>query len=146
MKWIDLPPIWLAAHGVIVYLVRGFAEPLFVGQYIVGLGIIAIGVAFMILAVAVMTKHKTTVIPHQQPDALVTSGVFRISRNPIYLGDALVLAGAIIWLSAPTVALILIPIFMAIITIRFIKLEEARLHKGFGPAFAAYAKQTRRWV
>ena len=99
----------------------------------------------MVLAVVEMTRMRTTVVPHMQASHLVTSGIFAHSRNPIYLGDCLVLAGfCLIW-GAPA-ALILVPAFAAVILHRFIGPEEARLHARFGEAFREYCGRTRRWI
>ncbi len=107
--------------------------------------LILAGLVLMLLAVYQMARHRTTVIPHRQPSALVATGVFRISRNPIYLGDALVLTGAILWWGVP-IALPVIPAFVWLITRRFIEPEEARLRAGFGEDFAKWAESTRRWL
>ena len=57
------------------------------------------GLLLALVAIVQMRQAGTTVIPHLDADALVTNGVFSRSRNPIYLGDALVLAGLIIYFS-----------------------------------------------
>ena len=87
----------------------------------------------MVLTVSEMRRARTTPIPHMQPSALVTGGIFGRSRNPIYLDEALVLAGLCLRWGWP--ALILVPLFAAVITDRFIRAEEARLHDGFGPEY-----------
>jgi protein-S-isoprenylcysteine O-methyltransferase Ste14 len=143
---IDLPPVWLAAFAVLVWLAgRLWPVPLGGAAHLAGLGLIVAGVGLMIAAAWEMRRRRTTVVPHQQPTALVTSGVFRFSRNPIYLVDALVLAGLCLRWDAPA-ALLLVPLFMAVIAQRFITAEESRLRDGFGPAFDAWAARTRRWV
>jgi len=92
-----------------------------------------------------MRKRRTTPIPHREPSALVTSGVFALSRNPIYLGDVFVLTGAVLWWGVWP-ALILVPIFMWVLTIRFIRPEEERLIRGFGEDYAVWSRKTRRWL
>ncbi len=96
-------------------------------------------------AVAQMALARTTVIPRRNPSALVSSGVFAWSRNPIYLADAILLTGAILWLDA-VVALPLIFSFVWLIQTRFIRDEEARLTLAFGPEFDLWAARTRRWL
>jgi protein-S-isoprenylcysteine O-methyltransferase Ste14 len=76
---------------------------------------------------------------------LVTTGIFSRSRNPIYLGDALVLAGLALRWEAP-IALVLVPLFMGTITQRFIVPEENRLRVKFRADFARYCQKTRRWL
>ncbi len=75
---------------------------------------------------------------------MIERGVYAWSRNPIYLADALILAGlALRW---DVAALVLVPLFMAVIRRRFIDGEEAMLRDRFGPAFDAYAARVRRWL
>ena len=99
----------------------------------------------MLLAFVEFRKHKTTVVPHQTPSALIQTGIFRRTRNPIYLGDALVLAGLILRWDA-VLALPLVPIFIWIIEKRFIIAEEDRMRREFRADFARYASKVRRWM
>jgi protein-S-isoprenylcysteine O-methyltransferase Ste14 len=92
-----------------------------------------------------MALARTTVIPRRDPSALVTGGVFGWSRNPIYLADAIVLTGAVLWLDA-VLALPLVAVFVWLIQTRFIRDEEARLTLAFGPEFDLWAARVRRWV
>jgi protein-S-isoprenylcysteine O-methyltransferase Ste14 len=149
MKWIDLPPVWLLACLVVTWWlgqVQPFALSLahpvaqFAGGVLVGGGLI-----LMILAAVQMRRQQTTIIPHMEAHALVTTGVFAHSRNPIYLGDALVLTGLALRWDAP-LALILVPVFIWIIERRFIVPEEDRLRRKFRADFARYCEKTRRWV
>lgn len=146
-KWIDIPPVWLGLFVVAAWglagvgpRIGGGALPQVLGGLMVGAGVLVI-----VLAGMALSRARTTVIPHLQPTALVTDGVYRLSRNPIYLGDALVLAGLVLRFDG-VVAMGLVPLFVWVITDRFIRPEEARLRAGFGPAFDAWAQRTRRWV
>ena len=147
-KWIDLPPLWLALTLLIAWGISRVMPGLgFGGAWAgwVGAGLVGAGLLLMALAAATMMAARTTVIPHRNPSALVTGGVFRLSRNPIYLGDALVLAGFILrWDAVP--ALVLVPAFVWLIDRRFIRAEEARLRAAFGDSFEAWAARTRRWI
>jgi protein-S-isoprenylcysteine O-methyltransferase Ste14 len=143
---IDIPPTWLALHIAVAALLArvspalpGSAGPV-VGKLCVVAGILLMGAA-----IVTMTRHRTTVIPRRDPSALVTSGVFSVSRNPIYLADALILLGAILWLDA-VLALPLLASFIWLIQSRFILDEEARLTMAFGPSFDLWAARTRRWI
>ncbi len=147
-QWLDLPPVWLAVFLALAWL-QSDRLPLggFGGRWadLVGGLMVGGGVLLMVLALTEMRRARTTPVPHLMPSALVTSGVFALSRNPIYLGDALVLAGLILrWDALPS--LLLVPLFVWLITDRFILAEEARLAEHFGPAFEAYAARTRRWI
>ncbi len=147
MKWIDIPPVWLAGACALGWwlAVAGPGPRLGPWSVPVGLVLMAGGLVFMAAAVLELRRHRTTVIPHREAQALVTSGVFRLSRNPIYLGDVLFLAGFLVWLGA-AIPLLLIPVFAWILQQRFIIPEERRLRAAFGPAWERWAERTRRWI
>ena len=99
----------------------------------------------MALAVVEMRRHRTTVIPHREADHLVTTGVFKWTRNPIYLGDALVLLGFILHWDA-VLSLAILPIFITAIDNEFTAPEEDRLRRKFRSDFERYTRGTRRWI
>lgn len=145
MEWVDLPPVWLIGHMVLAWSIGALMPPVIgeAGRWIgstVGLA----GVGLMVAAVVQMVALRTTVIPRRTPSALVTTGVFGWSRNPIYLADALILTGAILWWDA-VLALPLVASFVSVITARFIRDEEGRLTAAFGPEFDLWAGRVRRW-
>ena len=150
MKWIDLPPVWLAGFAALAWgLSRWRPLGLDLGGLALwswlGGALILAGLILAVLAAREMARARTTIIPHRQPDALVTSGIFRVSRNPIYLGDVLILTGLILWWEA-VIALPLVPLFAYVLTRRFIRPEEARLAAAFGPAFRTWRARVRRWI
>lgn len=105
------------------------------------------GVILLVLAIAAFVKAQTTVNPHQPETAstLVTKGLYRISRNPMYLAMAMLLmAGAI--LLGSWAAFIGPVVFIALITHLQIKPEEEILRNQFGELYVAYCQQTRRWI
>jgi protein-S-isoprenylcysteine O-methyltransferase Ste14 len=146
LRLIDLPPLWLIAFGGFGWWLDGIVPLSFpwglsdLGPVLLGAGATLFG-----LGGVQMLLSRTTVIPRRDPRALVTGGVFRLTRNPIYLGDAALLSGAILWWDAPA-ALPLVPAFVWIITRRFIRDEEARLRAAFGTAFDDWATRVRRWL
>ena len=148
LRLIDLPPIWLAAFigltWVLSRLLSGLTVKSSLQGYVAAI-LILLGVGLMVAAAWEMYNARTTIIPHRQPQALVQTGVFRISRNPIYLGDLFVLAGAMAYWGV-VLAIPLLWIFVRIIEARFIKKEEGRLKEGFSQNFAQWAKNTRRWL
>ena len=79
------------------------------------------------------------------PNALVTDGIFALTRNPIYLGDLFILSGLILHWNAP-LAVPLVFLFQFILLRRFILPEEARMKEHFGAEFDQYAEKTRRWL
>jgi len=131
---------WVQAQFYPMGLGFGGAWADFAGGLLVGGGLVLMALAF-----AEFRKHRTTLIPHNTPSALVQSGIFTRTRNPIYLGDALVLAGLILRFDA-VLALPLIPIFVWVIERRFILPEEARMRREFKAVFAKYERKVRRWI
>ena len=142
---LDYPPVWLAGFAALAWGIGRLAPMPFPGARVLGWLLLASGVLLLLGAAAQMLARRTTLDPHGAPSALVTGGLYRLSRNPIYLADALMLAGlALVW-RAPQ-ALALVPLFAAVITRRFIRPEEARLMALFPDAFPAFAARTRRWL
>ena len=147
MQWVDLPPVWLAGFAVLAWgQARVIPAPIF-GSWAVPVGwaLVVLGVALGVAAVVQMLRHRTTVIPRRAPRDLVTGGIFALSRNPIYLGDALILTGVTFVFNA-LLGVALVPIFIAVIQKRFILPEEARIAQQFGTPYHEYTNRVRRWV
>jgi protein-S-isoprenylcysteine O-methyltransferase Ste14 len=144
-KDVDFPPVWLAGFAAIGGIF-GRAFPVhFAANDVVGSLLVIAGLILMGLAVAQMMIARTTVIPRRNPEAMVTGGVFRLSRNPIYVADAIILLGLYVAWDA-LVALPLVAVFIYVIQSRFILDEEARLGSLFGEQFEDYKARTRRWL
>lgn len=141
-----MPPVWLVGALAVVWLIdRAVPFGLFGILGVFGPVLVVAGAVLVIGSVLQMTVQRTTFIPKSAPAALVTTGFFRLCRNPIYLGDALVLGGLILWWDVP-LALPVLVAFIWVITTRFIKGEEAVLRAAFGPAFEDWAARTGRWL
>ena len=146
-KFVDLPPVWLMAFIGVVWGL-GHALPLHIFGVLGDVMAVVLAIAgggLFGAAVWEMGRARTTVIPHRAASALVTSGIFRLTRNPIYLGDVAFLLAAILWLDVP-LALPLVAVFVRVIRVRFIEGEEARLRAGFGAAFEDWSARVRRWL
>lgn len=146
LRDIDIPPSWLALHIGAAWVLSLVSPPVFAAWgAVLGPGLVALGALVMVVAALQMIRLRTTVIPRRNPSALVTTGLFAWSRNPIYLADVLILLGAILWLDV-ALGLPLVASFISLIQARFIRDEEARLTETFGPEFDLWAARTRRWV
>jgi protein-S-isoprenylcysteine O-methyltransferase Ste14 len=103
------------------------------------------GVALNLISDRRFHQAGTTVKPFETSSTLITNGVFRLSRNTMYLGFALLLGGVAIFLGSLS-ALIVLPIFAVLIEKNFIIREEKSLEKTFGQVYLDYKRKVRRWI
>ena len=113
----------------------------------VALALVVLGVATGVSGVIAFRRSGTTTNPLKPGAAssLVVGGVYRHTRNPMYLGLAIVLLGWAAYLAAP-LALLGLPIFVLFMTRFQIIPEEAALTELFGQQFTAYRNRVRRWL
>jgi protein-S-isoprenylcysteine O-methyltransferase Ste14 len=116
-------------------------------RFALALALVALGGAVAFAGVVAFRSQRTTVNPltPSASSSVVSSGVYRVSRNPMYLGFFMALAGWALYLSNAAAALLL-PAFLAYMTQYQIKPEERALLAKFGPAFLQYMAGVRRWV
>ena len=111
----------------------------------IGIILILCGILIDVWAWALFRKKKTTLNPYKVPSKLETSNIFKISRNPMYLGMDLVLWGLSILLGS-LITFIFPIIFVLIINKLFIALEEKNLEERFGRKYLDYKNKVRRWI
>jgi sterol desaturase/sphingolipid hydroxylase (fatty acid hydroxylase superfamily)/protein-S-isoprenylcysteine O-methyltransferase Ste14 len=110
-----------------------------------GIVLIGAGVLLNIAGDRRFKDAKTAMSPWRPPSAIVTSGPFRYSRNPMYLGMVLVVAGAAVVTNGLTV--LAIPLGLAVVLqTRFIDHEERAMATRFGDDYANYRARVRRWI
>jgi len=144
-----IPPLALAAGlaALVGWLAWPWAVPSFSLRWFVPAAVVAGGVALAMAGVREFRRATTTVNPLEPLAAstMVTEGVYRVSRNPMYLGMALALLGWTLWLGEWT-GLLAVPLFVGWLQRYQIAPEERALAARFGPAFRLYCDQVRRWV
>ncbi len=144
------PPIIFASAVAAALLLTIFAPvrvPGFGGSVygsFLGILVMISGLAFDISAGVTLRRHKTTIMPHQAADKLVTDGPYSISRNPIYLGNSLMLLGAGPAFSWPWFLPAAMAAILAVTRLAIVR-EEAHLAAKFGEDWTAYASRTPRW-
>jgi protein-S-isoprenylcysteine O-methyltransferase Ste14 len=111
---------------------------------------VAVALAGVIVASVAFFQFRrvgTTVNPMKPTDsaALVTQGIYRFSRNPMYVGDALMLIGWALWL-ANAAALALVALFVLYLNRYQIAPEERALGARYGAAYTEYCRAVRRWL
>lgn len=143
------PLLYLGALILGIFLDRQLGLPrLGLGQAIreaVGI-LLAVGGGFVMLwAAQLFRRFGTAIIPYKPATKLVTSGAYSFTRNPMYLGMALVYAGAAIFLDS-ILALAFLAIVLVIIQTQVIVKEETYLKRAFGDEYLAYQGRVRRWI
>lgn len=114
---------------------------------LVGSILMIVGATLAIAGVLEFRRCKTTVDPRypNNSERLVCAGVFRLSRNPMYLGMLIILLGWSVYL-ANLVSSVLLPVFVFYMNQFQIKPEEKILSEKFGSRFDRYCSEVRRWV
>jgi len=143
-----LPPSYFAgALAVIVVLALIVPGPTVIAfpWNVLGAIPVVLGGVLNVVADRQFKVAATTVKPFEASSALVTDGVFRFTRNPMYLGMALALAGVAMLLQRLTPWIVL-PLFVAAMQIRFIGPEERMLQEQFGERWESYARTVRQWI
>lgn len=103
------------------------------------------GVALAVAGERQFRRAGTAVLPFSEPSAVVTSGPFAFTRNPMYLGMVTCLIGWAILLGSLSPALV-IPLFLGLIHFRFVLREERFMAERLGDAYRAYVARVRRWI
>jgi protein-S-isoprenylcysteine O-methyltransferase Ste14 len=144
------PPLAALITGAAMWWASGFVPSMelpSVMRMAAAMALAGIGLGFDAVGIASFLRARTTVNP-MSPDrtsSLVSSGVYRITRNPMYLGMLFLLSAWAVFLSSAW--LLAGPLaFMLYITRFQIAPEERMLHALFGDAYAGYAARVRRWL
>lgn len=112
---------------------------------LLGILLLAIGISLNLIADTAFKREQTTVKPFEKSTALIVTGVFQISRHPMYLGMALILLGIAILMGTLT-PLIVVAIFSILMELVFVRTEEKMLEEQFGATWFAYKKKVRKWI
>ena len=144
------PPVVVAIVGLLMWAVN---ETLVFGkikselQQPIALTLLAAGLLLMAVAVGYFIAARTTINPLRpsRASSLVTTGLFAISRNPIYLGDLLILAALAVWFGN-VLNVALLALFVCYINRFQIIPEERALAQRFGEAYHTYCSRVRRWL
>ncbi len=142
------PPV-VAMVFIIIGLFLGRLVPALAGMNAIlkniGLGLTFIGFLCGVGAFIEFRKARTTLNPHGSVKALVQSGIYRFTRNPIYLGFLFMVIGfplayGSLW------GLVVSPLFMATLSKLVIEKEETYLEKKFKDQYTGYRSRVRRWI
>ena len=141
------PLLVLAAALVAVGLGAVLPGPDWLGHpvlIVLGRALMLIGLGFDLAAMFTMWRHRANILPHRAATALVTTGPFAWSRNPIYLGNTLLLAGAAFAFHNPWFLPAAFAAAVAVTRLAIVR-EEAHLAQLFGAEWETYRGRTARW-
>ncbi|MFN3536465.1 MAG: methyltransferase family protein [Brevundimonas sp.] len=111
----------------------------------IALVLVALGLIVEGAAAGLFRRAGTAVEPWKPSTALITNGIYALSRNPIYLGFTILYAGLAIGLDSPLAAAMILPCLIVIDRFVIVR-EETYLERKFGPAYSAYKARVRRWL
>lgn len=141
------PPIYMLLYGLLAYALAEYPLISFQLPMLIILLPALPATGLLLNALIGFIKHKTTVNPHSPDKAtsLVTSGVYRYSRNPMYLGFLLLLTSWVLYLGSIS-SLVVLPLFILTLNIMQIIPEEHFLKQSFDEDYEAYTQKVRRWL
>ena len=119
----------------------GFQMP----TLILGVAFVLTGLVLVVLARRQFVQHQQPTDPGRSTSQLITTGVFSISRNPLYLGGICIVLGVALALNLPWLLLFLLPALIACHYILVVP-EERYLARTFGEQYRAYAAAVHRWI
>ncbi|MGH7700472.1 MAG: methyltransferase family protein [Gemmatimonadales bacterium] len=132
---------WLLGRGVPLAITRG--EPVWLER--VGVGLVAVWAALFVWAAATLVRAGATIRPDRPAKALVTTGPYAVSRNPLYLGLTVLYAGLALMVNSVW-PVFLLPIPVLLIDRVVIPREERYLEATFGERYEEYRRRVRRWL
>lgn len=140
------PPPLIFLSGLLVgaLLDRAFPMAAATPRPWAGLPLVALGLALDVWAAWTFRQARTTVLPWGSASALVPTGPYRWSRNPMYVGMTVAYVGVALALGAGW-AYVLLPVVLVVLTLGVVRREEAYLEARFGAAYLEYKRRVRRW-
>lgn len=146
LRKLDVPPLWLVLSLATTWLLSLLWAPLGGAPWQwLGAALILAGLALAVWAAIGFRRARTTIVPREEPSALVSAGPFRFSRNPIYLANLVILSGWSLWLGTPLGLLLVWPL-KVLLERRFVLPEERMLEDRLGQAYTGYRRRVRRWL
>ena len=143
------PPPLIYLAGLIIGLVLDALLPQgelpWAVRWILGGALALGGVALLLSFNTAFVRRGTAVEPWKPTTAIVTTGPYRFTRNPAYLGMALLYIGLTLLADAPW-ALLVLPFVIAVTDRMVIAREERYLERKFGEEYLSYKRTVRRWI
>ena len=135
----------LIALATVVHVALPAPRVVLFSSPVLAIGAAVAGFAIMMWAWWLFQKAETAICPTEQSSALVTAGIFRVTRHPMYLGMIMMMAGAALWFGTLPYYLASVVFFLVINQI-FCPFEEKKMDETFGEEYFSYRTKVRRWV
>lgn len=143
-----IPPVWLMLTMIAMHLANSFVPlvRIFSVSWVpFGQVVVFLGFSLVIFTARMFRKAQTPLKPFVPVKAVITDGPFRYSRNPVYLGMFMILAGWAVYLGSAS------PWFVAawfvyIICTYWVPMEEKQMEREMGEAYITYKSRVRRWL
>jgi protein-S-isoprenylcysteine O-methyltransferase Ste14 len=150
LKLIIPPPIYMLFFATIMWLLDNYMPIVQIipeTWQLLGLGLIVVAILLDLWSLTLFFLSRTTPNPIKPENAseLVIRGMYRFSRNPMYLGLLTMLIGWTIYLGS-LIPFFILPLFVITLNIQQIKPEEEVLEKKFGETYLAYKRRVRAWI
>ena len=144
-----LPPVLFIVFIVVMVVTCWLMDSLHTVNYpynLLGIFGVAIGLFISIKGKALFKTLGTNIMTFDNPDKLVTEGIYQYSRNPMYLGFVVALLGFTLLTGASIVSFLFVVLFFLITDRWYIAFEEKAMMKTFGREYKAYCQAVRRWI
>ena len=112
---------------------------------LVGTAVLLVGLGMDLTGVATVLLNRTTIVPHRPVAKLITTGIYRLSRNPMYTGLAIMVAGGAL-VAGTWWPLLTLPLALLAVRQLAIEPEETYLAERYGPTYEDYRRRVRRWL
>ena len=150
MKLLIPPPIQALLSAIMMWLISRYflhANFSFFGTSVFALVVLVVAVIIIIMSINKFRKIRTTISPlnPSKTSSLIISGIYRFTRNPMYLGLFLMLLSIALFLKN-FISFLILPLFILSITKNQILPEEEALGNIFGAEYKNYKKKVRRWI
>lgn len=143
-----LPPTLLSMAIVLMIILQVIFPICFIIRFpfnLSGLVLIITGSVISIWGSQKFSREKTSIMTFDEPSVLVISGLYKYSRNPMYLGFVLFIFG--VWAMLGSLAAFIVAlIFSVVLDSYYIRFEEKVLGEKFGKVYFEYKKKVRRWI
>ena len=144
-----LPPILFILTAVVMGIVcwgTGSEHNILYPYNLFGLFFLAVGLGMASWGSRLFRRLGTNIMTFDEPDVLVTQGLYRFTRNPMYLGFVIAILGIAILYQGAIVAFVLAFLFFIVTDRWYIKFEERAMLSKFGEEYQNYCNNTRRWI